>query len=111
MFFRSSLNQRTGFWRLVFPMTLVLLFLALLPFSSALEIHHVFGEIDHDGHEHSDFDLCQWVKAHGYGSIEVGNSNAGVPFNVQFEAWVVSDTPLSFSTANLLPSRGPPSSS
>ena len=44
-----------------------LIFLCLLPFSGALEIHHVFAEIDHDGHEHSDFDLCQWVQQHANG--------------------------------------------
>ncbi|WP_454061760.1 hypothetical protein [Candidatus Nitrospira salsa] len=39
----------------------------MLPFSGALEIHHVFAEVDHDGHEHSDFDLCQWVQQHANG--------------------------------------------
>ena len=97
--------------RFCLSLSLVFLVLGLSPLASALEIHHIFAEVDHDGHEHSDFDLCQWVKAHGYGSVEVGSSNAGVPFNVQSEAWIVSGTPLSSSTANLLPSRGPPSSS
>jgi len=44
-----------------------LVFFCLLPFSGALEIHHVFAEVDHDGHEHSDFDLCQWVQQHANG--------------------------------------------
>ena len=47
-----------------------LFFFSLLAFAGALEVHHVFSEIDHDGHEHSDFDLCQWVQAHGSGSID-----------------------------------------
>ncbi|GKS58968.1 hypothetical protein YTPLAS18_24950 [Nitrospira sp.] len=43
---------------------LVLLLLALAPFAVALEVHHVLAAADHDGHEHSDFDLCQWVQHH-----------------------------------------------
>ena len=46
-----------------------LIFICLLPFSGALEIHHVFAEVDHDGHEHSDFDLCQWVQQHANGLL------------------------------------------
>ncbi len=41
--------------------------LCLLPFSGVLEIHHVFAEVDHDGHEHSEFDICQWVQQHANG--------------------------------------------
>ena len=44
-------------------------FLCLLPFSGALEIHHLFAEVDHDGHEHSDFDLCKWVQQHSSESL------------------------------------------
>ena len=46
-----------------------ILLLCQAPFSLALEIHHVFAEVDHDGHEHSDFDLCQWVQQHTGGSL------------------------------------------
>ena len=38
------------------------------PFGHALEIHHLFAEVDHDGHEHADFDLCTWVQHHTGGS-------------------------------------------
>ena len=48
---------------------LVLVVLAMLPFAGALEIHHVFADMDHDGHDHSDFDLCQWVQQHTSGSL------------------------------------------
>lgn len=46
------------------------IFLAMAPLGSALAVHHVFGTVDHDGHQHSDFDLCQWVKYHASGSIQ-----------------------------------------
>ena len=38
--------------------------LGMAPFAVALEIHHEFAGADHDGHEHSDTDLCQWVQYH-----------------------------------------------
>ncbi|WHZ20923.1 MAG: hypothetical protein OJF47_000035 [Nitrospira sp.] len=40
------------------------LLLAMAPFAAALEIHHELAAADHDGHEHSDTDLCQWVQYH-----------------------------------------------
>ncbi len=52
---------------LVFLLGCVLLFSA--PFGHALEIHHVFAEVDHDGHEHSEHDLCTWVQHHAGGSL------------------------------------------
>ena len=54
--------------------TIGLLVLILLGSSSlgfALEIHHVFAEVDHDGHQHSDDDLCQWVQSHAANSLVV----------------------------------------
>ena len=51
---------------LIFFLGCVLLF--SVPFGHALEIHHVFAEIDHDGHEHSEHDLCTWVQHHTGGS-------------------------------------------
>ncbi|GMV49545.1 hypothetical protein FBQ96_03645 [Nitrospirales bacterium NOB] len=50
---------------------LVALLLAMAPFAVALEIHHELAAADHDGHEHSDTDLCQWVQYH------TGHSLAG----------------------------------
>lgn len=43
---------------------LVGILLALAPFAAALEVHHELAAADHDGHEHSDSDLCQWVQHH-----------------------------------------------
>ncbi|MGD9725728.1 MAG: hypothetical protein AB7R40_08015 [Nitrospiraceae bacterium] len=41
-----------------------LLLIVMAPFSTALAIHHDLAAADHDGHEHSDTDLCQWVQYH-----------------------------------------------
>lgn len=45
-------------------LALALVLLSSIPFVQALEIHHVFAEVDYDGHQHSDDDLCQWVQHH-----------------------------------------------
>lgn len=45
-------------------LALVCLLVAMGPLSTALDIHHIFAAADHDGHEHSDGDLCQWVQQH-----------------------------------------------
>ena len=46
-----------------------LILLALAPFAAALEIHHELAAADHDGHQHSDSDLCQWVQHHTSSSL------------------------------------------
>ena len=43
----------------------------MVPFGAALAVHHDFAEVDHDGHQHSDFDLCQWVEQHATSSFAV----------------------------------------
>jgi hypothetical protein len=57
---------------------LVVVLLAIAPFAAALEIHHALAEADHDGHEHSDHDLCQWVQHHSASSVDLGVSDLGV---------------------------------
>ncbi len=41
---------------------LTLTLLTLAPFAAALEIQHELAAADHDGQEHSDTDLCQWLR-------------------------------------------------
>jgi hypothetical protein len=53
---------------------LVLLLLVMAPFAVALEIHHALAAADHDGHQHSDADLCQWVQAHTANSLQQDDS-------------------------------------
>ena len=86
----------------------VLFFFSLLPFAGALEVHHVFSEIDHDGHEHSDFDLCQWVQAHGSGSIDFDHVDIDITLQVDQERWFPSKTVYSSVALTSQGSRGPP---
>lgn len=44
--------------------------LVLAPFAGALAVHHELAAADHDGHQHSEFDLCQWVQHHTNGSVQ-----------------------------------------
>jgi len=48
---------------------LVGVLLTLAPFAAALGVHHELAAADHDGHEHSDSDLCQWVQHHTANSL------------------------------------------
>ena len=84
------------------------IFFSLLPFASALDVHHIFAEVDHDGHEHSDFDLCQWVKANGSGSVDFDHIDINIPLQVDKKRWFVPKTVYSSVTFTLQESRGPP---
>jgi hypothetical protein len=48
----------------------LLAFVSITPFVAVLEIHHALAAVDHDGHEHSDADLCQWVQHHAGSSVQ-----------------------------------------
>lgn len=86
----------------------VVVFLCLLPFAGALEVHHVFGDLDHDGHEHSDFDLCQWVQAHGNGSVDVDYQTLVTPRCVHQGRWYSPNVVASSRALAFHESRGPP---
>lgn len=55
--------------QVIIAATVVFFFLGLLPFAGALEVHHIFAEADHDGHEHSDFDLCNGCRRMAVGLL------------------------------------------
>jgi len=87
---------------------LVLLLLAFAPFAVAQDVHHELAAADHDGHEHSDTDLCQWVQHHTGGSPDVG-----VPLFTAQELVALLELPadsvlLSFELSTPGPSRAPP---
>jgi hypothetical protein len=89
---------------------LVLLLLAIAPFAVAQDVHHELAAADHDGHEHSDTDLCQWVQHHTAGSLE-----DGVPLFTAQELVALLELPadsilLSVELLTLGPSRAPPCS-
>ena len=78
----------------VVALLLACMLLTMAPFAAALEIHH-------DGHEHSDTDLCQWVQYH------TGHSLAGdVPAPCAF----LADAPPQSVRAPILISQSLPAS-
>ncbi len=66
--------------RLTFLVLLLLsgVLLFSVPFGLALEVHHLFSEIDHDGHEHAEHDLCTWVEHHIGGSYVQDSYKSGL---------------------------------
>ena len=108
MTLRASIRRLAGLFRGTVALGLVLLLLAFAPFAVAQDVHHELAAADHDGHEHSDTDLCQWVKHHTAGSLDVG-----VPFFTAQELVDLLDLPadsvlLSFELTTPGPSRAPP---
>jgi hypothetical protein len=87
---------------------LILLLLAMAPFAVALEIHHALAAADHDGHEHSDSDLCQWVQAHTANSLQ----QDGVPLQLWLTVvgyrYSPSAIPLAARVMAVGSPRGPP---
>ena len=89
-------------------LSLAFVLVASVPFGHALEIHHIFSTIDHDGHQHADFDLCQWVQQHTSTSLVWD-----FPLLAQ---WSWSHSRLSLAnkqiphtcSSSVLHSRGPP---
>lgn len=89
---------------------LVGVLLTLAPFAAALEVHHELAAADHDGHEHSDSDLCQWVQHHTGQSLL-----CDVPTLVSSIALTVQPLPASVLVLSATPtgpgaSRAPPRS-
>ena len=68
MYFSSFDILSTRLWCIAI---LCVVLLGVAPLGHALAIHHVFSEIDHDGHEHSDSDLCQWVQQHTHAQLSI----------------------------------------
>ena len=99
-------TKRFGMW---VSLPLALLLLVMAPFGSALAVHHDFAEVDHDGHQHSDFDICQWVEHHASGSFTIQPIAVAEPFplaalQADFNSALLPKN-ISFSTAS---PRAPP---
>ncbi len=89
------------FRRGMLALVIVSVLLAMAPFAAALEIHHELAAADHDGHEHSDTDLCQWVQYH------TGHSLSGdVPAPCAF----LAEAPPQILHAPILSSQSLPAS-
>ena len=87
---------------------LVLLLLAIAPFAVAQDVHHELAAADHDGHEHSDTDLCQWVQHHTAGSLDVGAPLLTAQELVDLLELPSDSVLLSFELSTPGPSRAPP---
>ena len=106
---RSQLTPTSRF-SMGLALILGLVLLSSIPFVHALEIHHLFADVDHDGHQHSDFDLCQWVQHHTANSlIWDGPRLPAWSLVVEFLPLDSEDTYLSL-TLPLGHPRGPPGS-
>lgn len=96
--------------RILLALFLAFTLLAMMPFAAALEIHHELAAADHDGHEHSDNDLCQWVQHHVTGSL----GTAILPLSswevVTGHQWLPIVSPASSLFFAVGPSRAPPRS-
>jgi len=89
---------------------LVLLLLAFAPFAVAQDVHHELAAADHDGHEHSDTDLCQWVQHHTAGSLDVGAPLLTALGFVDLLELPADSVLLSSELSTPGPSRAPPRS-
>jgi len=108
MTLRVFIRRLPCFLRGTVTIGLVLLLLAIAPFAVAQDVHHELAAADHDGHEHSDTDLCQWVQHHTAGSLD-----DGVPLFTAQELVALLELPagsvlLSVELLTLGPSRAPP---
>ena len=105
---RASILRLPCVLRVPVASGLVLLLLAFAPFAVAQDVHHELAAADHDGHEHSDTDLCQWVQHHTAGSLDVG-----APLFTREKLLHLLELPadsvlLSFELSTPGPSRAPP---
>lgn len=89
---------------------LVFLLLAFAPFAVAQDVHHELAAADHDGHEHSDTDLCQWVQHHTAGSLDVGAPLLTAQGFVDLLELPADSVLLSVELSTPGPSRAPPRS-
>ena len=87
---------------------LALLLIAIAPFAVAQDVHHELAAADHDGHEHSDTDLCQWVKHHTAGSFDVGAPILTAQKLVDLLEFPADSVLLSSELSTPGPSRAPP---
>lgn len=108
MTLRASIRRLPRVLQGAMAIGLVLLLLTIAPFAVAQDVHHELAAADHDGHEHSDTDLCQWLQHHTSGSLDVG-----VPYFTAQELAALLEFPadsvlLSFELSTPGPSRAPP---
>ena len=111
MTLRTSIRRLPSVFQGTVALGLVLLMLSFAPFAVAQDVHHELAAADHDGHEHSDTDLCQWVQHHTAGSLDVGAPLLTAQGFVDLLELPAGFVLLSFELSTLGPSRAPPSHS
>jgi hypothetical protein len=99
---------KTRFSMLPLFLVLGLSLVVFPPLAATLELHHVLGEADQDGHQHSASDLCSWVQSHASSSTVVG-----APTLVSQPAAPAPETPcgdrlVEHLLLTTLPARAPP---
>jgi len=102
--FRSSLGR----FRAVAVLGMIGILLALAPFAVAQDVHHELAAADHDGHEHSETDLCQWVQHHTAGSLDLDIPKLAICELVWHQDLPSGSTLLSIPLLFVGPSRAPP---
>ena len=110
MTLRASIRSLPCFLWGTVAVGLVLLLLAIAPFAVAQDVHHELAAADHDGHEHSDTDLCQWLQHHTAGSLDVGAPLFTAQELVDLLELPADSVLLAFELSTLGPSRAPPCS-
>jgi hypothetical protein len=110
MTLRTSIRRLPGLLRGTLAIGLVLLLLAIAPFAVAQDVHHELAAADHDGHEHSDTDLCQWVKHHTAGFLDIDAPLFTAQELVELLELPADSVLLSFELSTPGPSRAPPRS-
>jgi hypothetical protein len=108
MIMHTSIRRLAFQARSAVALGLVLLLLAIAPFAVAQDVHHELAAADHDGHEHSDTDLCQWVKHHTAGFLDIGTPLFTVQELVELLEFPADSVLLSFELSTPGPSRAPP---
>jgi hypothetical protein len=108
MTLRTSIRGLPGLFQGTVAVGLVLLLLAIAPFAAAQDVHHELAAADHDGHEHSDTDLCQWVKHHTAGFLDIGAPLFTAQELVDLLELPADSVLLSIELSTPGPSRAPP---
>ncbi|MEC4888861.1 MAG: hypothetical protein RI101_02270 [Nitrospira sp.] len=103
-----SLPRMLVLLRTVLSLGMIVILLGLAPFAVAQDVHHELAAADHDGHEHSDTDLCQWVQHHTAGSVDIDAPRLVFCELVWHRALPAESVLLSLDVASVGPSRAPP---
>jgi len=106
----TSIRRLPGLLQGAVAIGLALLLLSIAPFAVAQDVHHELAAADHDGHEHSDNDLCQWLQHHTAGSLDVDLSHLSVCDLVRNQDPPIESVLLSVDLSDVGPSRAPPCS-